>query len=134
MQHNKRVIRCLCLTLLLLRFAAAQSNAAVDAHVQELYRQAKAAQSQNDLAAAIAKYQEILRLAPKLGAAYNNLGSLYFRQREFHKAAEILEQGLKVDPSMTSAAALLGIPRTTLYGKLAALQLLRQEGAATESN
>ena len=49
------------------------------------------------------KYQEILRLAPKLGPAYNNLGALYFRQREYRKAAEVLEKGLKVDPSMTSS-------------------------------
>jgi tetratricopeptide (TPR) repeat protein len=106
MQHNKNVNHRLCLLLFIcLRFAAAQSGAAVE----ELYDQAKAAQAHNDLAAAIAKYQEILRLAPKLGPAYNNLGALYFREREFGKAAEILEQGLKVDPTMSSASALLGI-------------------------
>jgi len=108
MQHNKKVICRFCLVLLFtLPFAAAASNP--DDRVQELYAQAKAAQAQNDLPAAIAKYQEIIRLAPKLGPAYNNLGSLYFRQREFHKAAEVLDRGLKVDPSMASAAALLGI-------------------------
>jgi uncharacterized protein HemY len=52
-----------------------------------------------------------VRIAPKLGPAYNNLGTFCFRQREFGKAAEILERGLKVDPSMSSASALLGIPR-----------------------
>jgi tetratricopeptide (TPR) repeat protein len=90
------------LFLLCVPFAAAQS-------VDELYAEAKAAQSRNDLATAIGKYQEILRLSPKLGPAYNNLGMLYFRQHEFRKAADVLEQGLKVDPSMTSASALLGI-------------------------
>lgn len=86
----------------------AQGNEA-DAHVQELYSQAKAAQSRNDLAGAIAKYEEILRIAPRLGPAYNNLGALYFRQRDFQKAATVLEQGLKVNPAMPSASALLGI-------------------------
>jgi tetratricopeptide (TPR) repeat protein len=106
MQHNKNVnFRLLCLLLLCLRLGAAQSSAAVE----ELYEQARAAQSHNDLATAIAKYQEILRIAPKLGPAYNNLGALYFRQREFGKAVEILERGLKIDPSLTSASALLGI-------------------------
>jgi tetratricopeptide (TPR) repeat protein len=110
MQHNKKVTCRLCLTLvLLIRFTAAQSNAANEDRVQELYAQAKAAQSRNDVPAAIAKYEEILRIAPKLGPAYNNLGSLLFRQGEFRQAAEILEQGLKVDPSMSSAAALLGL-------------------------
>jgi tetratricopeptide (TPR) repeat protein len=106
MQHNKSVKVCLLLPLLVcLRFAAAQSSAAVD----ELYDQARDAQAHNDLPTAIAKYQEIVRIAPKLGPAYNNLGTLYFRQREFRKAADILERGLKVDPSMSSASALLGI-------------------------
>jgi tetratricopeptide (TPR) repeat protein len=105
MQHNKNVtFRLSCLLLWCLRFAAAQSSA-----VEQLYEQARAAQSRNDLPAAIAKYQEILRIAPKLGLAYNNLGALYFRQREFGKAVEVLEQGLKADPSMSSASALLGI-------------------------
>jgi len=80
-----------------------------DPHVQQLYNQAKAAQSQGDIAGSIAKYEEILKLVPKLGLAYNNLGALYFRQRDYGKAAEVLEQGLKVNPSMPSATALLGI-------------------------
>ena len=100
----------LCVTLAFcLRLAAAQSNAASEDRIQELYVEAKTAQSQNDIPAAISKYEEILHLAPKLGPAYNNLGALYFRQREFRKAADVLERGLKVDPSMTSATALLGI-------------------------
>jgi tetratricopeptide (TPR) repeat protein len=91
------------------RLAAAQSGSAIDAHVEDLYGQAKSAQANNDLPTAIAKYQEILRLDPKLGPAYNNLGALYFREREFRKASEILERGLKADPTMLSASALLGI-------------------------
>ncbi len=106
MQHNKRVNLRLFLTIVLCaRFAAAQG----DAHVQELYSEAKAAQARNDIPAAITKYEEILHLAPKLGPAYNNLGALYFRQREYRKAADVLEKGLKVDPAMTSSLALLGI-------------------------
>jgi tetratricopeptide (TPR) repeat protein len=103
MQDNSRVIlRLFLLFLLCVPFAVAQS-------VEDLYAEAKAAQARNDLNSAIAKYQQILRVAPRLAPAYNNLGMLYFRQREFGKAAEILEQGLKVDPSMQSASALLGL-------------------------
>jgi tetratricopeptide (TPR) repeat protein len=80
-----------------------------DARVQELYSQAKNVQSQGDISAAIAKYEEILRVAPRLGPAYNNLGALYFRQRDYQKAAAVLEKGLKIDPTMPSASALLGI-------------------------
>ncbi len=96
----------LCFILL---FCVHFANAQGDTHVQELYGEAKAAQARNDIPTAIGKYEEILRVAPKLGPAYNNLGALYFRQHEYRKAVDVLEKGLKVDPSMTSAVALLGI-------------------------
>lgn len=89
------------------------------ARVDELYKEAKTAQSQGDVPGAIRKYEEILRIAPTLGPAYNNLGALYFRERAYDKAAHVLEQGLKVDPAMASASALLGISLFELgeYGK-----------------
>jgi len=86
-----------------------KSSSAEDAQVQELYAQAKAAQTQGDLAVAAATYEKLLQVAPNLAAAYNNLGALYVQQREYKKAAAVLERGLKVDPKMTSANALLGI-------------------------
>jgi tetratricopeptide (TPR) repeat protein len=89
-----------------------QSNAdSNDPRVQELYSQAKSAEARGDLAAAAANYESLLQIAPRLGPAYNNLGSLYLRQREYKKAAAVLEKGLKIDPKMFSAAALLGISR-----------------------
>src|SRR5256885_11370393 len=45
----------------------------------------------------------------RLGAAYNNLGSLYLKLHEYRKAAAVLERGLKIDPAMSSASALLGL-------------------------
>jgi tetratricopeptide (TPR) repeat protein len=90
----------------------AQSEAGAgedDSRVQQFYAEAKSAESQGDLAAAAAKYESLLQIAPRLGAAYNNLGSLYLRLREYQKAAAILEKGLKIDPKMSSASVLLGI-------------------------
>ena len=97
----------------------AQDSSGDDPRVQELYGQAKTAQSRGDLATAVAKYEEILRIAPRLGPAYNNLGALYFRQRGYQKAAKILEEGLKINPAMPSASALLGISLYEMgeYGK-----------------
>jgi tetratricopeptide (TPR) repeat protein len=80
-----------------------------DPRVEQLYNEAKQAQRQGDLATAITKYEDILRLAPKLDVAYNNLGALYFRQHNYSKAATVLQQGLKVNANMPSASALLGI-------------------------
>ena len=88
----------------------AQSEAtAEDARVQKLYGDAKAAEARGDLPAAAANYESLLQIAPRLAPAYNNLGSLYLRQREYKKAADVLEKGLKIDPKMSSASALLGI-------------------------
>jgi len=77
--------------------------------VQTLYADAKAAEARGDLAGAIAKYESMLQIAPRLSAAYNNLGSLYLKQHEYRKAAAVLEKGLKMDPAMSSASALLGL-------------------------
>jgi tetratricopeptide (TPR) repeat protein len=90
--------------------APAQSEPlASDPKVQDLYGQAKSAEARGDLAAAAASYESLLQLAPHLAPAYNNLGALYLKQKEYKKAADVLERGLKVDPKMSSASALLGI-------------------------
>jgi len=80
-----------------------------DPRVQKLYGEAKGAEARGDTASAVAKYESILRIAPRLGPAYNNLGALYLRMRDYPKAVEVLEKGLKIDPNMPSASALLGI-------------------------
>jgi tetratricopeptide (TPR) repeat protein len=86
-----------------------KSASADDPQVQQLYAEAKFAQSQGNLATAAAKYEKLLQVAPALGPAYNNLGALYIQQHDYKKAAAVLEKGLKVDPKMSSASALLGI-------------------------
>jgi tetratricopeptide (TPR) repeat protein len=82
-----------------------------DPRVQELYTEAKAAESRGDLVSAAANYESLLQIAPRLAPAYNNLGALYLRQRKYQQAADVLEKGLKINPKMFSAAALLGISR-----------------------
>jgi len=80
-----------------------------DPRVLRLYSEAKAAEAGGDLATAVAKYEALLTAAPKLAPAYNNLGALYLRTREFRKAIDVLQKGLGVDPRMSSASAMLGI-------------------------
>lgn len=96
-------------SLLPSRIHAQAKSADADPRVQDLYAQAKDAEASGNPAEAIAKYESILQIAPNLAAAYNNLGALYLRQREYDKAAAVLEKGLKLDPKMSSASALLGI-------------------------
>ncbi|HJZ65298.1 MAG TPA: tetratricopeptide repeat protein [Candidatus Acidoferrum sp.] len=90
----------------------AQGNAQTapsDERVQALYAQARSAQAAGNLSDAAAKYEEILKLAPRLAAAYNNLGSIYLQQRDFRKAVDVLQRGLEINHDMPSASALLGI-------------------------
>jgi len=93
-------------------FVSAQSGGQADnedQRVEELYSQAKSAQAAGNLPEAAARYEAILKIAPRLAPAYNNLGSIYLQQREFPKAAQVLERGLEINRDMPSASALLGI-------------------------
>lgn len=102
----------LACALALIPFAATRAQSEPDANnprVVQLYTEAKSAEQGGDLAGAIAKYKSILAIAPHIGPAYNNLGALYLREREYAKAIATLKQGLKVDPSMYSATVLLGV-------------------------
>lgn len=89
----------------------AQSSAAdeVTPQVQALYAQAKAAQQHGDSAVAIEKYRAMLKLAPHLAPAYNNLGMLYFNEHDYTHAVQVLKRGLELNPEMPTASALLGM-------------------------
>jgi tetratricopeptide (TPR) repeat protein len=88
---------------------AQSQDAEVTPQVQQLYAQAQAAQQREDISIAIQKYREMIRLAPHLAAAYNNLGRLYFNQHDYGHAAQTLAQGLRVNPDMPTASAMLGM-------------------------
>jgi tetratricopeptide (TPR) repeat protein len=88
---------------------ARQANDEVTPEVQQLYAQAKAAQQHGDSATAIEKYRAMIKLAPHLAAAYNNLGMLYFNGHDYTHAAEALERGLELQPDMPTASAMLGM-------------------------
>jgi tetratricopeptide (TPR) repeat protein len=93
-----------------LRRVEAQTRPATrGASIQQLYGEAQAAEARGDLAGAARRYEKILQIDPRIAPAYNNLGAVYVKEREFPKAVAVLEKGLKIAPSMTSASALLGI-------------------------
>lgn len=88
---------------------SAEQNPQSDEAITKLYAEAKTAQSSGDNRTAILKYEQILKLSPRLAAVYNNLGILYLADHNPPKAEMILEQGLKIDPQMKSATVLLGL-------------------------
>ncbi len=86
-----------------------QGSGEVTPRVEALYAEAKAAQQAGDDTTAVARYEAILKAAPHLAPAYNNLGALYFDRRDYAAAARILERGLALDPRMTTASGVLGM-------------------------
>ena len=100
---------CLSLATGVVAQSGAAEAAENDPRVSKLYHEAAEAEARGDLAGAAASYESLLQIAPRLAPAYNNLGSLYIRQREYRKAEKVLKRGLEVDPKMWSASALLGI-------------------------
>ncbi len=51
----------------------------------------------------------MIKLAPHLAAAYNNLGMIYFNDHDYTHAAEVLKRGMELNPNMPSSAAMLGM-------------------------
>ena len=88
---------------------AHQADDEVTPEVQHLYAEAKAAQQYGDSASAIEQYLAMIKLAPHLAAAYNNLGMLYFDEHDYRHATEVLKRGLELHPDMPSAKAMLGM-------------------------
>jgi tetratricopeptide (TPR) repeat protein len=115
---SHRRIHCLLLLWLLcfapVQIPALQGDDEVTPEVQNLYAQAKEARQRGDDATAIEKYKAIIKLAPHLAAAYNNLGMLYFNGQDYTRAAEVLERGLQLNSNMPGAAAMLGMSYSQL--------------------
>lgn len=85
---------------------AAQQTVSPD--VQALYQHARTAQAADDNTSAVADYLKIIHLDPALGAAYNNLGRLYYNMGRYTDAVPVLVRGLRIDPSMHPAEIILG--------------------------
>jgi tetratricopeptide (TPR) repeat protein len=106
----------------------------VTPEVEALYAQAKAAQQQGNDPVAIEKYRAMIKQAPHLAPAYNNLGMLYFNQHDYPHAAQTLERGLKLDPNMPTASALLGLSYYQLGDHEKASPLLEAAATANPSD
>jgi tetratricopeptide (TPR) repeat protein len=104
--------------------ALAQDDNEVTPAVQSLYEQARAARQSGDDASAIEKYKEILKLAPHLAAAYNNLGMIYFDTHQYQQAIQVLDRGLQLNPKMPGSAAMLGMSYFQMGQDARALPLL----------
>jgi tetratricopeptide (TPR) repeat protein len=111
--RGSRSIRGLLIFLVALLIAGKATNSIAAQNeespaVQQLYAEAQAAESGGQLSVAIEKYRQILKLAPNLPAAHNNLGQLYYQQGQFAEAVPELQVAIKLDPRLVTPRALLG--------------------------
>lgn len=129
------ILLSLCFCIAVATPAVAQgSSGEVTPQVQELYRQAVAAERSGDTATAIAKYRAMIRLAPDIAPAYNNLGMLLFNQRDYAAAAPVLAHGLRLNPHMGTSVVMLGLSYFELGDNRKAEPLLREAVEADSSN
>ncbi|HEY3705795.1 MAG TPA: tetratricopeptide repeat protein [Terracidiphilus sp.] len=109
---HHRIVRGVLACMLASMFSGivlAQGENEVTPEVQGLYEQARAARKNGDDATAIEKYRQILKLAPHLAAAYNNLGMIYFDEHQYEQTIKVLEVALQLNPKIPGSAAMLGM-------------------------
>lgn len=135
MLRGLKLLCGICLAVVVAVPLRAQSSTdEVTPAVQRLYAEARTAQQQGDAASAIEKYRAMIRLAPHLAPAYNNLGMLYFNQHDYAKAVPVLETGLKLNADMPTAVAMLGLSYFELGENLKAEPLLERAVRANPSD
>jgi tetratricopeptide (TPR) repeat protein len=105
---------------------ARQANNEVTPEVQQLFVRAKVAEQHGDATTAIEEYRAIIKLAPHLAPAYNNLGLLYLKDHDYTHAVEVLKCALELDPNMPTASGMLGMTYFQLGVNEKAEPLLRQ--------
>jgi tetratricopeptide (TPR) repeat protein len=134
-QVQLRLAALLCLSVsAIASYAQTSADDEVTPQVQTLYAQAKAAQQRGDNGEAIEKYRAMLKLAPHLAPAYNNLGMLYFNEHDYAHAAQVLKQGLELNPNMPTASALLGMSYQEIGDHTQAEPLLEEAARANPND
>jgi tetratricopeptide (TPR) repeat protein len=134
-QVQLRLAALLCLSIsAVASYGQTSADDEVTPQVQTLYAQAKVAQQRGDNGEAIEKYRAMLKLAPHLAPAYNNLGRLYFNEHDYAHAAQVLKQGLELNPNMPTASALLGMSYQEIGDHTQAEPLLEEAARANPND
>ena len=96
------------ISLVSLSFSVASPAQDVGSRIQLLYQDALRAEKQGRTDQAIQDYQAIIRLNPKLAAAYNNLGRLYWQKGNLGDAITTLKRACELNPGLTAPHAMMG--------------------------
>ena len=101
-------------------------NSQIQAQVQEHFLAAQQAQQRGQLDDAVAEYQQVLRLQPRLPEVYANLGLVYYAQGEFENSAKAFASAGKLRPGMRGVSLWLGIDEVRLNHPAQGVNHLRE--------
>jgi len=87
----------------------ASRSASSQDELQRVYSEAQQAQAAGDLATATAKYEEIVRLQPRMAEAYANLGNLYYQQTKMSRAKTAYTKAAALKPNLGGPQFFLGV-------------------------
>jgi tetratricopeptide (TPR) repeat protein len=82
---------------------------AVSPEVAQHAKAGLAAKQQGNLTAAIAEFQKVTELAPRLAAGFVNLGAAYLDAHQYAAAIAPLQKALELNPQLAGADQMLGI-------------------------
>ena len=80
----------------------------VPAELKQHVEAGLAAKRMGDWDAAIREFRRVVELAPRLPAAYVNLGAVYYEKKDYGGAIPPLRQALELNPDLPGAHAMLG--------------------------
>jgi len=106
MEYRRRRIVFVLIFLSSVQVAASQN---VGDQIQHLYAEAKSAQNEGRADAAIEKYRAIIALNPRLAAAHNNLGRLYYQEGRLDEAIRSFQRACELDASLEAPRAQMGL-------------------------
>jgi len=84
-------------------------SASAQEELKRVYSEAQQAQAEGDLATATAKYEEIVRLQPRMAEAYANLGNLYYQQTRMSRAKAAYTRAAALKPNLGGPQFFLGV-------------------------
>jgi tetratricopeptide (TPR) repeat protein len=91
------------LVVALMAIAPGSPSQDLEHRIRQLDAEARTEERQGHPEVAIQKYQEIIKLDPKLPVVYNQLGRLYYQQGRFQDAVAPLKRAAELAPQARSS-------------------------------
>src|SRR5581483_11889637 len=99
---------------------------ALDDWAIDHFERARQAQDTGDFPRAAQEYRLVLSRNPNFAEGYLNLGIVYQQQSKYWEAAKVLQQALRIKPSLLPAKVVLGMSRYFCQDYQAALNVFRE--------